>query len=219
MGLHYRGSASPGQSQDVFAHRANIPPESDRAKPKNQDVICAFCDKQGYSAQEYHSLERWRAKNSKPLGAKKPSSPSDGRPPPERRDQVAATAQADEWFSLSLTSSEIPTVAIGSHDYIFDIGANVSIVNSLDGLEDVRTIQPILVNGINGAVTATKCGTHQLFGECLNAPQCRFSLISHHKLAERYCIQFDSAVGNLFTLTPNDPESRLPRLTFVAGPD
>ena len=88
VGLRYRGSASPGQSQDVFAHTANIPPESDRAKPKNQDIICAFCDKQGHSAQEYHSLKRWRAKNAKPSGAKKPSSLSDGRPPPERRDQV-----------------------------------------------------------------------------------------------------------------------------------
>ena len=88
VGLQYRGSASPGQSQDVFTHTANIPPESDRAKPKNQDIICAFCDKQGHSAQECHSLKRWRAKNSTPSGAKKPSSPSDGRPPPERRDQV-----------------------------------------------------------------------------------------------------------------------------------
>ena len=81
----------------------------------------------------------------------------------------------------------------------------------------MKTIQPIEIFGINGGVTATESDTHRLFGECLYAPDCRLSLISYHKLVERYSVLFDSEVGDLFTMTPKDPTSGLPVLTFAPG--
>ena len=86
-------------------------------------------------------------------------------------------------------------------------------------LENVKSIQPIKVSGISGGVTATQSGTHRLFRECLYAPDCRLSLISYHKLMERYSMVFDSEVGDLFTMTPKDPASDLPVLTFAPGQD
>lgn len=89
----------------------------------------------------------------------------------------------------------------------------------MEDLEDVKSIKPTKMDGISGGVTATKSGIYKLFGECLYAPDCRLSLISHQKLAERYSLFYDSEVGDLFTLTPKDSSSNLPVMTFAPGSD
>ena len=117
-------------------------------------------------------MKRWTAKNPKPRQHERPQQtqhkPRDRKPAPKRRERVATVARAEkdaEW--ISLLSSDIPTESGGSSDYILDTGANVSAVNTLEGLKDVKSIEPVQISGIASGVTATKSGTHKLFGECL----------------------------------------------------
>ena len=85
-------------------------------------------------------------------------------------------------------------------------------VNSLEGLEDAKPIEPVQISGIASGVTTTKSITHKLFGEYLCAPECRLSLILHQTLAERFSIFYVSEVGDILTLTPKDPSSNLPAM-------
>ena len=50
-------------------------------------------------------------------------------------------------------------------------------------------------------------------------PECRLSLISHQKLAERFSIFYNSEFGDIFTLTPKDPTSNLPAMMFAPRSD
>ena len=93
------------------------------------------------------------------------------------------------------------------------------MVNSLEGLEDAKPIEPVQINDIASGVTATKSETHKLFWEYLFSPECRLSPISHQKLAEIFSIFYDSEVGDIFTLTPKDLRSNLPAMMCAPRPD
>ena len=211
VGLHIR--KTPRDQDTAFAHTA------DRDDQKH--IQCAFCDKTGHSAQECFSLKRWRLKNL--TSTSHPSRPNKAAPKKKSRnqrshnDKSASLAKSDqEWVSLC------STVGVDSgdpEDFIIDSGANVSVVKTKSGLSDISTISPISVNGIGSGITANCVGTHRLFGQCYYSPECRTIILSQHRLSERYNIQFDSEVGDFFTLTPKDQESDLPILTFAPGPD
>lgn len=98
-----------------------------------------------------------------------------------RRDGVATVAWANEaeWVSQLRISSGTPCEPAGPHDYALDSGVKVFV-------EDLKSIRPIKVSGINGGVAATQSGTRRLLKECLYAPDCRLSLVSYPKLMKRY---------------------------------
>ena len=177
-------------------------------------------------------MRRWRAKNPRPQRpndqplnqdrqpqtSKKPQQKRDGKSGGNRGNRVAAVARAapdSDWFTLLSFEGE-PS---GHSDCILDSGANVSVVNSLTDMEEVKSITPVKISGIGSDITATQSGTHKLFGECFYAPECRFNLISQQRAAERYSVFFDSDAGNLYTLTPKDQTANLPVMTFVSGAD
>ena len=216
VGLHVR--KTPRDQDSAFAHHA-----ADHDDQKQ--IQCAFCDKTGHSAQECFSLKRWRAKNpntnpprqNKGILKKPAHTKKKFQSQRSQSEKSVSFAQSDsEWVSLC------STVGVDSgdiDDYIIDSGANVSVVKSTSGLSDLKTISPISVNGIGSGITSKCVGTHRLFGQCYFAPECRINILSQHRLAERYSIQFDSEVGDFFTLTPKDQSSDLPILTFAPGPD
>ena len=102
-------------------------------------------------------------------------------------------SDATKWPLWHKQMSGVPYILHPLHDDIVESRVDVLIVNLLDGLGNVKTVRPIFVNGINGAVITIKSGMHMLFKGCLSAPLCRFSFISHHnKQADRYHVLFDS---------------------------
>ena len=154
--MHFRRPPREPDLLEQVAHGADQPTQLDN----HGNIKCGFCEKSGNSAQDCHSMRRWRVKNPRPPRLNDQKSNQSLK----KRDRVAGVASSeidDSWISL-LSSDRLPEPC-GPFEYTLDTGANVSVVNFMKDLKDLKTIQSTKINGISGGVTAKKSGTHSAF--------------------------------------------------------